>query len=199
MNKPAITQVPIDATIAARWSGRCFDPQRGLSAQQMLALLEAARWAPSCMGDQPWRFLVWDKNEDAQGWQQAFDCLSEGNQVWVQHAPWLALVCADSLFVKNSQANRWAQYDTGAAALNLCLQASSMGLVAHQLGGFDAARAREAFGIPEQFSLMAMIAVGHPGDPAQLSAELQARETAPRARRAVGEIAFRSRWQNPWA
>ncbi len=197
MQKPAITQVAIDPTIAARWSSRCYDPNKAISPEQTLALLEAARWAPSCMGEQPWRFLLWDKSQHPEGWQQAFECLSEGNQIWVKHAPWLCLVCADSVFIKNAQPNRWAQYDTGSAAMNLCLQASSMGLVAHQLGGFDATKARAIFAIPEQFSLMAMIAVGYPGDVQQLSEDLQAREQAPRQRKPLAEIAFANAWQNP--
>jgi len=197
MQKPALTQVAIDATIAQRWSGRAYHPDIPITHEQTLALLEAARWAPSCMGEQPWRFLVWDKFIDPQGWQSAFDCLSEGNKIWVKHAPWLCLLCADGLFSKNAQPNRWAQYDTGAAALNLCLQASSMGLVAHQLGGFDAEKARQQFAIPEQFDLMAMISVGHRGALEDLSPELQARETGARARKALGEIAYSSRWQNP--
>ena len=73
----------------------------------------------------------------------------------------LLLVCADTLFNHNQQPNRWAQYDTGAAAENLCLQASSMGLMAHQMGGFDADLARETFDIPAQFTPMAMISVGY--------------------------------------
>ncbi|PKO52722.1 MAG: nitroreductase, partial [Betaproteobacteria bacterium HGW-Betaproteobacteria-2] len=58
MDKPALTQVPVDATIAARWSGRAYDASKAVTQEQIIALLEAARWAPSCYGDQPWRFIV---------------------------------------------------------------------------------------------------------------------------------------------
>ena len=67
---------------------------------------------------------------------------------------------------------------TGAAAQNLCLQASSMGLMAHQLGGFDAEKARQTFSIPAQFKLMAMISVGHPVNESDIPEDLLARETA---------------------
>jgi len=197
MKKPAITQVPIDATLAQRWSGRAYDVNKSVSKEQTIALLEAARWAPSCMGDQPWRIVVFNKAEDPIAWQKAFDCLVEGNQVWVKNAPWLSLICADSLFTKNSQANPWAEYDTGAAAQNLCLQASSMGLMAHQLGGFDAKKAREVFNIPEQYVLKSMISVGYPVDEANIPAELHERETAPRSRRALGELFFDGAWAKP--
>ena len=197
MHKPAITQVAINETIAKRWSGRAYDAAKSVSTEQITALLEAARWAPSCFGDQPWRFVVWDKNSDEQAWQQAFDCLAPSNQTWVKDAPVLLLACADTLFNHNQQANRWAQYDTGAAAENLCLQAESMGLMAHQMGGFNADLAREKFSIPAQFTLMAMICVGYAADITTLTGEALARETAPRSRRPLNELFFANGWGQP--
>ena len=197
MRKPAITQVPVQQTIAERWSGRAYDPSKKVSAEQTLALLEAARWAPSCYGDQPWRFIVWDKHSDAASWQKGFDCLMPGNQAWVKDAPLLLLTTADSLFKHNGQPNRWGQYDSGAAAENLCLQAASMGLMAHQMGGFDADKARQVFAIPEHYALMAMMAVDYPADISTLSAEVLERETAPRQRRSLGELFFSGAWGKP--
>ena len=196
MHNPAITQVPIDETLANRWSGRAYDATKPISHAQTVALLEAARWAPSCFGDQPWRFIVWDKNKDAASWQQAFDCLVPGNQVWVKDSPLLLLTIADTLFNHNGKPNRFGQYDTGAATENLCLQASSMGLMAHQMGGFDAEKAREVFSIPAQFNLMAMVSVGYPVDIASLEGDILSRETAARTRRPLNELFFSGAWGN---
>ena len=197
MHKPAITQVAIDATLAARWSGRAYDAAKTVSHEQVIALLEAARWAPSCFGDQPWRFVVWNKNTNPQAWQQAFDCIVPGNQAWVKDAPVLLLICADTLFSHNQQPNRWAQYDTGAAAENLCLQASALGLMAHQMGGFDANLTREKFNVPAQYTPMAMISVGHPADVAMLTGDTLARETAARTRKPLSELFFEANWGEP--
>lgn len=194
MHKPAITQVPVDATIAERWSGRAYDAAKSVSHEQVIALLEAARWAPSCFGDEPWRFVVWNKASDPQAWQQAFDCLVPGNQAWVVDAPVLVLTCADTLFGHNQKPNRFAQYDTGAAAENLCLQAASMGLMAHQMGGFDADLAREKFNIPAQYTVMAMISVGYPADISTLSGDALAREAAARTRKPLTELFFDASW-----
>jgi len=196
MHKPAITQVAIDQTIANRWSGRAYDAAKPVSHEQVLAMLEAARWAPSCFGDQPWRFIVWNKSEDAAGWQQAFDCLVPGNQGWAKDAQVLVLVCADTLFAHNQKPNRFAQYDTGAAAENLCLQATALGLMAHQMGGYDADLAREKFNVPEQYTLMAMLTVGHPADIGTLSGEALTRETAERSRKPLSELFFTGQWGN---
>jgi len=194
MHKPAITQVAIDQTIANRWSGRAYDAAKTVTHEQVLALLEAARWAPSCFGDQPWRFIVWNKSEDAAGWQQAFDCLVPGNQGWAKDAQVLVLVCADTLFAHNQKPNRFAQYDTGAAAENLCLQATALGLMAHQMGGYDADLAREKFNVPEQYTLMAMLTIGYPADINTLSGETLQRETAERSRKPLSELFFTGQW-----
>lgn len=197
MQKPAITSVAIQETIANRWSPRAFDASKSVSQEQIIALLEAARWAPSCFGDEPWRFIVWNKGTNESAWQQAFDCLAPSNQTWVKAAPVLMLVCANTLFGHNQTPNRWGQYDTGAAAENLCLQASSMGLVVHQMGGFNADKARETFAIPDQYTPMAMLAVGYEGDANNLPDELKMRELAERKRKPLGELFFDSAWGTP--
>lgn len=134
LEKPAVTQVAIADVIARRWSPRAMNPTKPVSREQLLALLEAARWAPSCYGDQPWRYLVWDRFGDPVGWQRAFECLAEGNQVWVKNAALLLLSVAAPNFQHNGKLNRFAQHDTGAASANLALQATALGLALHQMG-----------------------------------------------------------------
>jgi nitroreductase len=195
--KTASTQVDVHDIISRRWSCRAFDAAKPVSREQIVALLEAARWSPSCFGDEPWRFIVWDKNSDAAAWQKAFDCLGEWNQNWVKNAPVLLLTTANSLFRKNGNPNRWGQYDTGAAAENLCLQAVASGLMAHQMGGFDVEKTRSAFNIPNEFALMAMIAVGYQGEPEVLNDELKELELADRERTPLGVHFFEGDWGVP--
>ncbi len=197
MQKPATTQVPIHDIIANRWSGRAYDADKAVSNDQIISLLEAARWAPSCFGDQPWRFLVWDKNQDAAAWQKAFDCIVPGNQTWAKDAPVLVLVCADTQFNHNQKPNRWGAYDTGAAAVSLCLQATSLGLMTHQMGGYDGDKARTAFNIPEQYQTMSMLSVGYAADVDTLEGEAKEREMSPRQRRPLGELFFNGEWNQP--
>lgn len=197
MQKPATTQAPIHDVIANRWSPRAYDANKVVSQTQIISLLEAARWAPSCFGDEPWRFIVWDKNQDAAAWERAYDCIVPGNQTWAKDAPVFILICADSLFSHNQKPNRWSGYDTGAAAVSLCLQATSMGLATHQMGGFDGEKARAAFGIPEQVEMMSMLAVGYAADADTLSDELKERELAPRKRRPLAELFYEGVWNQP--
>lgn len=196
-HKSATTAVPIHDIITKRWSCRAFDASRPVSRVQIVALMEAARWAPSCFGDEPWRFIVWDRYSDNASWQKAFDCLGEWNQNWVKNAPVLVLVTANSIFRKNGKPNAWGQYDSGAAAENLCLQAVAMGLMAHQMGGFDAEKTRLEFSIPAQFSCMAMIAIGYQGEESILNEELKELEISPRNRTPLGEHFFEGAWGSP--
>ena len=197
VTKIALTSQVIHDLIARRWSPRAFDKNKPVSRKQLIALLEAARWAPSCFGDEPWCYLVWDRHRDPDSWQKAFECLAEGNQVWVKNAPLLLASIAGSQFARNGKPNRWGQHDTGAASANLVLQAVALGLAAHQMGGFDADKLREKFAIPASYTPMAMIAVGYQADAAFLEGEIKERELAPRARRPLGEKFFDGTWGVP--
>lgn len=195
MQKPAITQQTIHELLANRWSGRAYDADQSVSKEQVVSLLEAARWAPSCFGDQPWRYVVCNKADNLQAWQAAFDCLVPGNQGWAVNAPVLLLICADTLFGHNDKPNKWAAYDTGAATENLCLQATALGLMAHQMGGFDADKARATFNVPERYQILAMVTVGYQASVDSLSGEVKERELAARSRKPLEELFFNGVWQ----
>jgi nitroreductase len=192
--KDAVTNVPIHELLARRWSSRAFDPNRPVPREQLKVLLEAGRWAPSCNGDEPWRYLIWDKGRDPGGWQKAFDCLSENNKKWVKNVPLLMLSCAGSIFEATGKPNRWTQHDTGAASVSMALQATAMGLMVHQMGGFDAEKARAAFSIPADYTPMAMIAIGYQTVPDILDEETKAKELRPRSRKPVVERFFEGGW-----
>lgn len=199
IRKEARSRAPIHELIAQRWSPRAFDPDRHVTMAQLLTLSEAARWAPSCFGDQPWRFVFCDRRSDESLWASVLACLTEKNRRWACNAPVLICAAAAEQFSHNGQSNRWAQYDTGAATEHICLQATALGLVAHQMGGFDAAAVRSALGVPEAFVPMAMIAIGYQGDIDHLHPDFHAAETGPRRRDELGTHFFLGRWGNPIA
>ncbi len=193
MKKPAITEQPIHSILGDRWSSRAYDPSQFISQESLLSLMEAARWSPSCMGDQPWQFIVFLK-KDATSWTQALNCLSVGNQNWAMDASILVLACAHKNFSSNEKSNRWSQYDTGAACENICLQATSLGLVAHQMGGFDVEKTRQLFQIPSQYDLMSFIAIGYPLAEDKMSAEALIKEKEARKRKPLREIFYTNQW-----
>jgi nitroreductase len=192
MEKPAPTDVPIHELIARRWSPRAFSDQP-IEAAKLRCLFEAARWAPSSNNEQPWGFLVATKQDQA-GFDRLLACLLEGNRKWADRAPVLILSVASLRFTDDGKPNRHAFHDTGLAVENLVLQAVALGLVAHQMAGFDVEKARAECRIPEGFDPVAMIAVGYPGDAAALPDYLHKRELKPRERKPAGEFVFSSRW-----
>lgn len=193
-DRPAPTTVAIHDIIKRRWSPRAFDPNRPVSREQLKVVLEAGRWAPSCNGDEPWRYLIWDKARDPAGWQKAYDCLSENNKKWVKNVPLLMLSCAGAKFEATGKPNRWTQHDTGAASVSMALQAAAMGLIIHQMGGWDADKARASFDIPAEFTPMAMIALGYQASPDILDEETKAKEMRPRTRKPLAERFYEGGW-----
>ncbi len=192
MDRSAPADYPIDALLARRWSPRAF-ADRPVDAAILRQLFEAARWAASCYNDQPWYYLVATR-EKPEEFQKMLACLVEGNQVWAKAAPVLAISVARSKFQHNGSPNRHAQHDVGAASESLALEATSLGLGVHQMGGFDAARARETYNIPADYEPMAAIAIGYPGDPASLPEKPRAAETGPRLRRPISDFVYSGAW-----
>ena len=198
-DRKAATSVPINDLLARRWSPRAFDAGKAVSREHLATLLEAGRWAASCNGDEPWRYLIWDRSRDPAGWRKAFDCLSENNRKWVKNVPLLMLSCAGSIFGHSGKPNRWTQHDAGAASFSMALQAVDLGLIVHQMGGFDAEKARAAFEIPAEYTPMAMIAVGYQAAPDVLDEETRAKELRPRARKPLAERFFEGGWGKGFA
>lgn len=195
IHKPAITTQKIHDLMQNRWSPRAFAADRPVEDDQVSALLEAARWAPSCMNEQPWRFVVCVKRNEPTAWQNLLAGLAEKNQLWAQHAPVLLLAVAMNEFSQNGKANRWAAYDTGAACLSLCLQATALGLVSHQMGGFDAEHCRQSFSLPADCTPLSVIAIGYQAEADQLDEEMKQRELAERTRASLDERFFLGGWQ----
>lgn len=198
MDKIAKTSVKINDLIARRWSARAFDPNREVEGWKLVSLFEAARWAPSCGGDEPWRFILWNRFHSLNDFQRAFETLDEGNKKWVKNAPVLVGVFAYKKWRGNkNELNRWAPFDTGAAAMSLYLQAFDLGLYAHPMAGFDSERLRKEFEVPEDYEPMALIAIGYPGNPDSLESPYREREFKARTRHPLSDNFFVNSFENP--
>lgn len=180
--------------IHQRWSPRAFQ-DRAVSPADLARLFEAARWAPSSYNEQPWRFLVGLRGSSTH--QKITSALIPFNQSWAPKAPVLMLGVAKTRFSHDNSTNDYAFYDLGAAAALLVVQATALGLVTHQMGGFDHAAARKALEIPEDYLIGSVTALGYLGEPALLPNErMIAQETAPRTRKPLSEFVL-SAWGQP--
>lgn len=182
---------PVDDLFVRRWSPRALRPE-ALSEEQMRSLFEAARWAPSSYNGQPWRFLY--ARRGSEHWQRLFDLLVEFNQKWADDAGALIVVLSQTK-TDSGKSRRTHSFDAGSAWQNLALQATSMGLAAHAMEGFDYDRAREELGVPDDLAVEAMIAVGYPGDRDSLPEDLREREE-PSGRKPLSEIAWEGAWDD---
>lgn len=197
IEKPAETSQPIHELLARRWSPRAFDVNRPVPYEMLISICEAGRWSLSCGNGQPWRYIITDRHRTPESFEKAFACLDEGNKKWVSTVPVLVSTIYDSEW-DDGVTNIWGQHDTGAASISMCLQATSLGLMAHQMGGFYPEKISETFGIPKRYVPIAMMAIGYQVEPEDVLSEYNTkREHQPRTRRPLGESFFDGEWQKP--
>lgn len=194
MRKPADASAPLADLIVERWSPRALDENGEVSWEQLRAMLEAARWAPSFGNTQPARYLVGRRGDDT--FRRILAALTERNQSWAHRAG--ALLVAVMVTRNEKGEIPYAEYGLGLSGQNLVLQAVHEGLAAHQMAGFDPGAIRSGFGVPPEAVPRVAIAVGVPAEPEILSEERDvARERSPRRRIPLGEFAFADTWGAP--
>ena len=181
----------INPLILHRWSPRSMTGEE-LDEETIMSLFEAARWAPSSYNNQPWRFIYAKRN--TLQWDKLFNLLAEPNKVWTKNAAVLVVVIARKNFEHNEKYSITHQFDAGAAWENLALEASSRGLAVHAMQGFDYERARTDLQIPDNFDVMAMIAIGRRGPKNNLPPQLQEREQ-PNDRKPLTEIVMEGQFR----
>lgn len=184
--------VPIHALLEQRWSPYGFDP-RPIPAADLRSLFEAARWAPSSFNEQPWRYLVATRNDEA-AFADLLSCLVEGNRSWARHASALVVAVASLDYERTGKPNAAARHDLGLASANLTVEATSRGLVVHQMGGILPDRARELYGIPGEFEAVTGLAIGYAAVGPEVAPGLRERDARPRTRRPRAEFVFSGKW-----
>lgn len=174
-----------------RFSPRAFT-ERGVTDAELELVLEAARWAPSSMNEQPWRFLV--TRRGGEGHTELLAALNPSNRLWADKAPVLILNMVHRKLSRNGQENFHARHDLGLATAQFTAQATALGMGLHILGGFNGEAARAAFNIPEEFDLVSVIVLGFPGEADQLPENLKLREQQHSQRRPLDEVVHYGRF-----
>lgn len=176
---------PINPLILNRWSPRAMAGEEVLDSE-LMSLFEAARWAPSSYNGQPWRFIYAKRNTES--WNKLFELMVDFNKTWAKNAAALVVIISRKNFEGNEKKPSVThQFDAGAAWENLALQAETQGLVTHGMQGFDYEKARTELGIPADYDILAMVAIGKPGKKEILPLEIQEREV-PSDRKPLNEI-----------
>lgn len=173
----------IHPLILNRWSPRSF-MERPVAEPDLLAVLEAAHWAPSSSNEQPWRFIVCRGLEDRQ---RLLTCLNPSNREWAVRAPVLMVVLSNPVFMDKGKPNRWAAFDSGTAWGFLALEARHRGLITHAMGGFSQDQVRETFQVPLEWGIHAVVALGYRG-PAEALSEYDQERERPSLRKPLGTL-----------
>lgn len=181
----AETSVPINPILANRFSPRSLVDKKLLAREDLLAILEAARWAPSAHNAQPWRFYVGQNGDEI--FSQILDSLGDFNKEWAKRASALVLVLGTNTR-EDGNPHPSFQYDCGLAVAQMVIEAHDRGLFAHQMTGFDFPKAATNVGAPAILTPVVVVAIGYQADAAQLNDAMRQRENGPRTRKGLSEI-----------
>ena len=153
----------------ARESTRAYDPDRPVSRENLVRIVEAGRLTPSGCNAQPWKFIVID---EAEARAKLCDALVVENGMCGvpfrdQVPAFIILVelpakIASAVLQHYGDSQRFAPGDIGMAALNMSYEALELGLSTCFLGMNDQKKMEEYFGIPEGYQARLVMAVGYP-------------------------------------
>jgi nitroreductase len=183
----AVTDHPIHDLLRKRWSARAFSSRR-VEKTKLFSILEAARWTPSSRNEQPWRYIIFTTDNPSR-LLEAQSVLLESNS-FAKQAPILICAITKKTYTDSLELNRLYFHDLGAANENMFLECFNQGLIMHEMGGFNVKLAKEIFNIPDDYEVGIMIAVGYQGTNDSLPEKFKVKNTKPRERKHLSQIAF---------
>jgi nitroreductase len=188
-------ELTVSETLANRRSTRSF-LDTPIEEEKLSTIMAAAQWSASATNTQPWRFiLVRDKAEQ----ERVRAGLAPGNAAWSAPVPALVVVCGrpEDSHYHMKEGKQFYLFELGLAVQSIVLQAHALGLVVHQMGNFTEDVVRQAMGIPEDYKVAVVIALGYRGPPELLpTPELRAREVEPRVRKDFNEVVLYDNWSS---
>ncbi|MEK6914496.1 MAG: nitroreductase family protein [Nanoarchaeota archaeon] len=180
------TKYKINPLILNRWSPRAMSGEL-LKEEELMSLFEAARWAPSSMNNQLWRFIYVKK--DSEYWNNFFDLLVEGNKTWCKNASALIILISRKNNYHNNEIQITHSLEAGMAFENLALEGANKNIVVHGMAGFDYDKAKELLKLENNWQVECIIAVGKKANKDILPKELQDKEK-PSERLDINQIAI---------
>nr|WP_306237691.1 MULTISPECIES: nitroreductase family protein [unclassified Ornithinimicrobium] len=142
-----------------RWSPRQFDPGHEMAPEQVEALLEAARWAPSAGNSQPWAFHV--VLRDGVGWDAVLGAVAGSSRPWATQASMLVVNLAHVQVEDTDwEFSEFSVYDLGQAVAHMTIQAHAMGLGCRQFRAFDKEVLTAELAVTAHWEILTMTAVG---------------------------------------
>lgn len=181
----AETSQPVHEIIATRRSPRSLNPTVAVTDEDLIAILEAARWAPSAFNGQPWRFFVGRNGDEI--FAKTLSTLAPFNQSWAKNSAVLITVAAKTT-KDDGSIHADYQYDCGLAVSQMVFEIHHRGFVAHQMTGFDRAQSAEVLEMAADLTAVVVVAIGKQDAPEKLEGPAAERELAPRVRKELSEL-----------
>jgi len=153
--------------IKTRRSVRAFTSEP-LSDEDLRAVLEAARWAPSWANTQCWEIIVVKDPEKKRALSSLLKPERNPARNAVANAPVVLAVCGrkgTSGYYRGrpvTEKGDWLMFDVALAVQNMALAVHALGLGAVIVGALDHRKASELLNIPEDVELVALMPIGKP-------------------------------------
>jgi nitroreductase len=164
--------------IQKRYSVRSYR-QKPVEKQKLLAVLEAARLAPSAKNFQEWRFVVVQAPETRRKLMAAAN-----NQAFVAEAPVVIACCATNTDYIMRCGQHCYPIDLAIAIDHMTLQAVEEGLGTCWIGSFYEDQVKTLLGIPQEIRVVELLALGYPQD-----------NPRPKNRLPLDKIVCHDKWQ----
>ena len=150
-----------------RQSCRNFNPEKTPDSETLKKITELAMLSPSACNSQPWRFIVTNKKDVAQGISSATRML--GRNTFTQNCTAFAVMVEDApCFTERAgvklTGRDFVGYDLGLACAHFVIAAEGMGVNTCILGLFNEKEIKKLLNIPEKQSVKLVIAMGYASD-----------------------------------
>jgi len=146
--------------IQMRRSVRSYQ-DRPVAQESLNRVLEAGRLAPSANNLQPWHFVVVTDGRKREE-------LSHGRWAkFLKECPVVIVGCGDQ-----RASPKWHVIDVAIALQQMVIAATAEGLGTCWIGSFDEGVVRSSLGIPDNYKVVAMLAVGYPKEPLDQAARV---------------------------
>jgi len=155
-----VIQVDIFDAIRERNSVRSY-ALTPVSDEVLVRILEAARLAPSAANIQPWHFIVVEDKEKRT--RIAGGC-RYGK--FITESPVVIVGCGNK-----KVSPKWHVVDTTIALEHLVLAATTLELGTCWIGSFDNEDLREMLMLPQEYEIVALIALGYPREKTKTMAD----------------------------
>lgn len=208
--------LPVEEAILGRRATRRFDPDRPLADETLKQILRLATHAPSGYNLQPWRFVVVRSPRNRERLRDCAygqPKIVEAPVVLIvlgyhhPHRSHLEAIVAqsESLGALDHQAAMairanaaraldrvpdsaiWATRSTMLAAATLMIAAESLGVQSAPMEGFEDFRVRGAFGVPDDHTVCALIALGYAAEAKPFPGRLP-----------LSEVCYEEHFGQPW-